>query len=760
MRKAVTSSSVLDGPGTSWRTIWPAASCSRIAAAERDDPTGSVFNRHGGTDLTTTRSRKELTMPLVQFTSAQAAQSSTVVADFGSELPINFSGQVVGASPGVIGQPSIFSVGGWISLLNPNALATIFSVANQFSITVNGGQVTAGFTGGSSVISDIAIDDSDYHYIACSFLQDATNADSGVLELYIDGSHTASGDVTGASSSGAADCALGDGSGVVDAVSWCFWSTPLSSDAMDVPFWGDIKGGIGDDGLVAAFGFDNGTVSDDSGNNHVVTTLPQFIWHTPCVQITDGYIQTASSDALNPGGSAPFSILVWANPSSGTAPIACNGSSEAGMSVDVGSGEVTVNWSNGDSISAPWPSGWHHLALIGDGTNVRLLVDGAQAASQSLSLPSNMAANFIVAADLEGNRAWSLQLQGLSVWTTALTTDDVATYMAGGVPLGVSGCVGFLPFTDPADLGTGNAVTFSASTVSGTVTVSVIETPSNADDTLAAAASASATRPDAVTATDGATLLRLSDYRRLASALPQASVDASIQPTAEEAAIADAVDWYERFLTGLSPVLSARLRQEFASNLRMGVALASEGRRVGTFELRPEGAQTVVYYHTEQGPQEVGRLDEVLSPYLVWVATIFMDIAGIIAAMFGIVTTAAKVTKAKDVFEGLFEGIGAAAADVPAEVTNFQRACTAIWNVLMFLWEWKAFGSLVWTLIKASWWSVAFTVASIIAQVAAMVVTGGWLIAVKVAQMAVAIGNLVKDLLQMPPTAQATAAVS
>jgi hypothetical protein len=59
-------------------------------------------------------------------------------------------------------------------------------------------------------------------------------------------------------------------------VSWCFWSTPLFTDEMDVPFWSDARVGIGVDGLVATFGFANGAVSDKSGNDHSVTT-PQLM---------------------------------------------------------------------------------------------------------------------------------------------------------------------------------------------------------------------------------------------------------------------------------------------------------------------------------------------------------------------------------------------------------------------------------------------------------------------------------------------------
>ena len=43
-----------------------------------------------------------------------------------------------------------------------------------------------------------------------------------------------------------------------------------------------------------------------------------------------------------------------------------------------------------------------------------------------------------------------------------------------------------------------------------------------------------------------------------------------------------------------------------------------------------------------------------------------------------------------------------------------------------------------------------FTVLGIVAQIGALVASGGWLIAWRVTQMAVAIGALVNDLLHMP----------
>jgi len=53
-------------------------------------------------------------------------------------------------------------------------------------------------------------------------------------------------------------------------------------------------------------------------------------------------------------------------------------------------------------------------------------------------------------------------------------------------------------------------------------------------------------------------------------------------------------------------------------------------------------------------------------------------------------------------------------------------------------------------MITGRWWSLAFTALSIAAQIAAVVTSGGWLIAWRVAQMGIAICQLIYDLGHMP----------
>jgi hypothetical protein len=714
----------------------PAGGRPRAVVAQHVPPVERLLRRKGVPhfrpvpDSRRLRGNLEATVPVAQFSSARYGDGSPV-ADLGSSLPVNFSGQVVAGT-----NPSLFTVGGWIRFLEQDVgESTIFSVADQFQLTMlSSGALSATFVGGGSVASDIEITDQGWHFVACSFQQSATQATSGVLELYIDGSQTASGEVLGSSSTTPADCQVGPDNDALDVVSWCVWSVPLSSDVMDVPFWGDPHGGIDDPALVVAADFAGGTAADVSGNG-VPVTAGSLVWHTTCLQLENASVTPAPADGLAPGGPATFSVAGWAllDDAQSSAPLWATGTA---FSVVITNGQVQASWAGTAALSAPAPTGWTHVAVTYDGSSGHLYLNGQLSASQPVTAPTTTPTGFVIGGDGDGNLAQGLSLQGVSVWTVCLTPAQVVDALEGGLPLGEAGCVGFFPFTDDSEQELGNLVTLNASTASGQASINVVESPVDESARVTLAAT-----PDS----SGPALVRLGDLRRLAAQAPQEAVAAVAEDD-----VAAALAWYEQFVASLSPALAARLRAEFAANLRLGSSLANAGSRVGTFELRIDGTQTVATYHTEQGPQEVGRLDDTLSPYLQWVVTIFLDIAGIVAAMFGILTTAAKVTKAVGLLDDLYEPVGAAAQAAPG--TGTARACAAIWNVIKVLWEWKAIGSLIWQLVKASWWSIAFTVASLVAQVAALVATGGWLIAVKVAQMAVAIGNLVKDLLQAPTT--------
>ena len=97
-----------------------------------------------------------------QYSSAQLPTSTPngTIADFGSALPINFSGQTANS------MPSAFTVAGWVRLLStPNPSAVLFSVANQFEVSIDSsGNVTAQFDSGTgSAQSEVGILGGNWH---------------------------------------------------------------------------------------------------------------------------------------------------------------------------------------------------------------------------------------------------------------------------------------------------------------------------------------------------------------------------------------------------------------------------------------------------------------------------------------------------------------------------------------------------------------------------------------------------------------------
>lgn len=174
---------------------------------------------------------------------------------------------------------------------------------------------------------------------------------------------------------------------------------------------------------------------------------------------------------------------------------------------------------------------------------------------------------------------------------------------------------------------------------------------------------------------------------------------------------------------------------------------------VGRFSIAPVDGIHTITYTTLDGQRPVrGLSGELLGSTSTAVIyfTIFVDVVGIVAAMFGIVTTAAKVTNAAGVFDSLLEECGTAAANAASQAeTAIEKVAKGVFAYINEIFLAGSISTLVWKIIAGSWWDLAFTVLSIVGQIAAMIASGGALIAVKVAQMAIAVGKLVKDLLEI-----------
>ena len=162
-----------------------------------------------------------------------------------------------------------------------------------------------------------------------------------------------------------------------------------------------------------------------------------------------------------------------------------------------------------------------------------------------------------------------------------------------------------------------------------------------------------------VPASGDVALLRYKDYAALARK-HGIDAEAATASVGADPSYGRGIAWYETMLKGVNPKLAATLRARFRRNFAVGMKLSELEPTVGRFSIAPVDGIHTITYTTLDGQRPVrGLSGELLGSTSTAVIyfTIFVDVVGIVAAMFGIVTTAAKVTNAAGVFELAARGV-------------------------------------------------------------------------------------------------------
>jgi hypothetical protein len=220
---------------------------------------------------------------------------------------------------------------------------------------------------------------------------------------------------------------------------------------------------------------------------------------------------------------------------------------------------------------------------------------------------------------------------------------------------------------------------------------------------------------------------------------------------------ADIGKWFDGLTAHLPTKAAARLKNEFLRNARTGLELRRKGIKAGTFTSAVDGGDTVFYYHTEAGPQEVYRLDGTVPTQQEWATTIVFDVISLITAMFGIVTTVPNIRRAmarlQPKITALITAIQQAINASDSDLLKAKKVAMAVVGVIYA-------SNLTYTVVKeivmGDLWSFAFTVANTVLMLVALVLTDGAAIFIRIAQMGIAIGQLVHDVLK--PHSQTAAA--
>lgn len=744
------------------------------------------------------------------YFTAQGNDADISAGQITGSMAVNFAGKVEG------GNFSQFTIGTWVRVASfPNFAIgpTIFWSPGLFRFGINPqGFLTAGFLAyaqGGDVTASIAIQDSNWHYLAVTFSPNATG-DAGTLGLFLDGLPVGTSNIQVASNlEGYAIPTVGEGLpspcvATLQFATFSIWNASLALDIMFIPELGPPVGG--DDGvssLVAAFDFASPVARDISGQNVAIKVARGPIFVPRLTFGANGRIVFDQNGQANLpiGGPAPFTVMGWVY----SPPLASDAATRW-IYTSPGVGDYTSFFASAiyqgtlvigrkglpllEVVKVPADT-YLHIAITYDGVRFAMYVNAQLVFSQAAALSAfQQIAHPYTLADARGSAPFPGNMQGLSFWNVSLAQADIQNDWQGLDPWGATGLTALFDFeVDVGDAVRGlvpatSNVLIADSLINTQINAALgrsdsglsSELPSEVESALRdcnaqfetafknANLAQPSLPPEAASivmlpeASPGPLLFTAQRFKKHATALglDRAALRSESLSGDETQLLAE----FEPFLAGIPSEPAALLRREFLTNLRVGKHLEACGSRAGQFEFRVEDNVSVLYFHDEQGAQLIRRYDRVLSVALTYWQTILLDLIVVIVAMFGIVTTAAQAANAigpiQAFIDGLAEELGPFAG---GSMGPLARVWGAIKAVIKFFWDKKALASFAKTLLKVitssiskDFWSTTFAVMSLVAQLLAFYVSGGALVAVRIAQAGLAMRKLIADLENGPPT--------
>ncbi len=689
------------------------------------------------------------------------------------------------AAPATSSADTGFTVGGWVRIPPSVSNLTLFQTGpGGLQILVDAaGVVRAGFGGTDPVVDNgVSVGDGAWHFIGAAFQRPTTPSGSGTLGLYLDGVLVDDAAVAAAAPPVGGPPAVQLGAGIgsgdpADIASWTVWSVPCADDVMDVPQWGAPPAGSNaDQGLAAAWDFAAG-VGVDLGPNQIPISVAAsaLVWCTPCGQAlaeATGFVP-AAQDALNPGGAGAFTVMGWVSvPAGASAALFTTTLADPAKTqvvCVVSASQVAFGFAaDPQTVPLNAPLDFGHVALTYDGAAFSLYIDGSLAMGPAAcALPTASASELTLA---QNTGTATVAFQALSIWTAALTAQQVAMAMAAPDPdlTGADGLAGYFslmsgPVTVQSQTETAglvNTVTWNSAAVMSNFLFQECRTPVPPQSSAASAAIADA-MVKAARQPPERHLMRLPDWYALAR---RHGIDVAQPPTAADLAAEpykSFADYYETLLAPLPSKLAVRLRRTALRNLHVGVQLVDKGVRAGTFQVGHQDGESVILYHAPDGPSEICRLRDRLMSGTAAVdggesdifLKIFLDVVGVIAAIVGFAFAEKAMATAAQALKGILQALGEKArAAVDAASQKVQQAVQIVFAVLYYTWNINALPTLAWKLVSQSrWWQIALNAVSLIGQLLAIVTSGGAYLAVKLTQMAIAFAQLLTNVFTLPP---------
>ncbi len=702
-----------------------------------------------------------MTTPLYQQTFARIAPAQS----------ISFGDQSVLPNLLLDGSHS-FSVCFTFRTSQATASEVLFIKGNQFTFGLTNGVPFAQLANSAVLNADssfVLLPDQ-FYALMCTYA--CTGPNAGTLTLSLEGTQIASADLTNAGMANDSGLFQFGGEASADLVGLCLWNVAVPLSECLASQW--MMPDPGSPGLVSCYCFADGPPMDDSGNGHPITfvggagqitVVPGFL-----VQ-NGGYVVPAASDGLNPGGAGnqPFSLLSW---------VYCTGAISGSLFYDIfsnctltsgiqmslckeltgASAALGMTWNGqigSNSVFATQLLGfnaWHHVAVTYDGTTFTLYVDGQPSGSAASGTMNVVATPAPVIGAMYPSGTAQNRFEGyisaLQVWSTALSAAEVSTYMTTD-PGTAPGCVANFRGFDASNGITG----IPASLING-ATVSFQSSAGGAG--LARSTIRGAARNPAP---------RWPDLRAVLAEAP-----AQIQTRPKSKFLSDAmidqlIAGYEAILSrtkGLSPAQTEALRKLFLNNLYRGLRHydAYDGRPPGSVSHRRDGDDHVFEVATENGPVEACRVSDaalaqagkecgISTECITWYVTLLADGIMIIVQAIGLGVVGASVvakffaTWVPKVLQTLIPAMKIALA----EANQFDKLIETIDAI----YECGGLASaLAETISGLHWWNWVFIVLDAVVSIVALWVSGGWYLALIIANLASSIAQFITAVEHQP----------
>lgn len=699
-----------------------------------------------------------MTSPMFQYSAVALEPGESV--SFGDGIAISLDGN------------HAYSITGWIRLRALGNDVYVLTKGTEFVIFLNNGVLGAQMVNQATPLTATdPLELGQWHSFAVTYSPNGSGG--GLMTLYVDGAQQAQASLNSVGTSdqgnpyvlGASSAISGFSDPNLDCLNVCFWSEALAQADIQ----GQWQPPAPQPSLAACLDFSTGVASDISGNNTPISFSggAALTWYTPGVLLENAGAQPSALDNLNPGGvpGAPFTVSAWVyaeaplpDLASQDLTVLANGPAEGPgnlmtfLAYNENAGTFTwtlaQNAASGFTLAADTaiaPEEWHYVAATYDGTTATLYVDGVAAGSGTPGTLPALAQPLVVigaAASSAGGVTSVYQglIEAVAVWTTALSAADITTYMTTP-PASIDGLAAFFDFSTQSLF---NTVTGTPIALFNGAQLSETSAPVQGDFAL---------RPRVAPAPAG----RLGPVHPLEKLLRTSTIDPSKRPQSR-LMTGDAMDEmitdYGRLLDRLTipPELRGQLEERYKANLYAGFHLqdqAGTGFLAGVFTVRQEGAEHVFYHHTPSGPQEVGRYSaQDFDACTAWIIAVVCSAISLLLTALGAAFAGTALVRVMSNFLG---NNTVRVQTLLRLMAAGEQPTTLVIRTTQTIYGFGGLSSIIGQIISGtSWWNFAFTVLSIVLQIASIWLTGGLFLAYLLARLALAIASFVSVLATKP----------